>query len=169
MEESAQLNNLKPATREFLLALHEITFFAHVGSPSSDPTARHVHSWIAAMRNCNQQDWNNAQLDMSNDIGRRVRSVSKRLYSTWNSVVHRVNPHIEYLFRRKLRLFRVKFFFYPPLTHSIRCDLRRCCIEKEFQDLCGTGYSTRIGEHYLNGHLPCGWEGDYPRGRLIIF
>lgn len=167
--EDLRLNNLKPATREFLQALHEITLFARVGSPSSDPTARHVHSWLAAMRTCNQQDWNNAQLDMSNDTARRVRTVSKRLYTTWNSVVDRVNPHIEYLFRRKLRAFRLKFFFYPPLSRSVRWDLRHCCIEKEFQELCGTGYSSRIGELYLSGHFPCGWDGDYPQGRLIIF
>ncbi len=22
---------------------------------------------------------------------------------------------------------------------------------------------------YLSGHLPCGWEGDYPNGRLIVY
>jgi hypothetical protein len=42
-------------------------------------------------------------------------------------------------------------------------------LEAEFQRHVKTRFNTGIVAWYLKGHYPCGWEGSYPEGRLIVF
>lgn len=52
---------------------------------------------------------------------------------------------------------------------AIKLDVLGACMENEYADLIPPKlFKDRI-DWYLAGHFPCGWEGDFPEGSLIVF
>lgn len=53
---------------------------------------------------------------------------------------------------------------------SVSADIIGAAMECEYSDLVELGFfNTVIIPCYLNGHFPCGWEGEFPAGRLIVY
>ena len=42
-------------------------------------------------------------------------------------------------------------------------------MEYEYMDVNPLGFFSEVGGWYLRGHFPCGWEGSFPEGRLIVY
>jgi hypothetical protein len=53
--------------------------------------------------------------------------------------------------------------------HTVQWDILHACIETEHADLCPTGFYANLASWYTNGHFPCGWQGEFPQGMLIIY
>jgi hypothetical protein len=54
-------------------------------------------------------------------------------------------------------------------VESVKWDLRAACMELEYADLVPPRYFAERARWYLAGHFPCGWEGDFPEGCLIVY
>jgi hypothetical protein len=52
---------------------------------------------------------------------------------------------------------------------TVQWDILRLCMEAEYADVFPPGFYASQAYWYMQGHFPCGWEGEFPQGRLTVF
>ena len=51
----------------------------------------------------------------------------------------------------------------------IKSNLIIILITDAYSDYYVSEFYRRLLKIYTSGHLPCGWEGNYPSGKIIVF
>jgi hypothetical protein len=72
-------------------------------------------------------------------------------------------PHLVTLLRAKLPAS------YSDLLDDVAADLQHCAMNRALQGLVPDSFWERVWRLYAVGVWPCGWEGEYPAGRVVIF
>lgn len=52
---------------------------------------------------------------------------------------------------------------------TVQWDVLHLAAEAAFADVCPPGFYASQAYWYVKGHFPCGWQGDFPDGKLVIF
>ena len=52
---------------------------------------------------------------------------------------------------------------------TVQWDILGVCMEAEYADIFQPGFYASQAYWYINGHFPCGWEGKFPNGKLIVY
>jgi hypothetical protein len=74
------------------------------------------------------------------------------------------------LLPRLLALLGAKLsIVYGELLDDVAADLQHCAMYRALHGLVPDSFWERIWRMYSTGAWPCGWEGDYPTGRIVIF
>jgi hypothetical protein len=58
---------------------------------------------------------------------------------------------------------------YADAREDIAADLQHCAMNRALHGLVPDSFWERVWEIYRQGAWPCGWEGEYPQGRIVIF
>jgi len=56
-----------------------------------------------------------------------------------------------------------------PLVRIVAEDMSRYAFEIHTQDIQPLGFYSDLFRWYTLGHFPCGWEGDFPSGKHIVY
>lgn len=59
--------------------------------------------------------------------------------------------------------------YSPEIMNDIRYNLIIIMMADFYSEFYTSYFYTNILEIYLSGHVPCGWQGKYPSGKLIVF
>lgn len=159
---------LKPVTHELLLELEAQECFSRLGKAHNDHSVRTARDWQEVTESINNPYWEDVTLEAANQIGLAIQSISRSDYRRWNSLVHLLKPTILPMIERKIERFRNDRSF-KVIEGCVQWDILHWCLESEFSDFNPPGFFQELGHWYLKGHLPCGWEGQYPEGRLIVY
>lgn len=159
---------MHPRTIATLKKLEQVDWFRNVGVKDLE-LATIVSSWQEAMRHCESLEWENLRLDAANTLGIRVRRVSVERYNAWNEYAAEIRPVIEPLIDDKSRHVVIRNGLPRKFTNAVRWDIGHLCMECEYADIVPPAFFTGLAYWYVAGHFPCGWEGDYPEGRIIVF
>lgn len=77
---------------------------------------------------------------------------------------------IDGLLPRLLTLLRAKMpAIYGELLDDVAADLQHCAMNRALYGLVPNSFWERIWRVYASGAWPCGWEGEYPQGRMVIY
>jgi hypothetical protein len=87
----------------------------------------------------------------------------------WNEIVVEVKTVSDPLVRQKTEKVVRENGLPPVFEASVRWDITGVCMEAEYADVFKPGWFAAQAYWYVNGHFPCGWEGDYPKGKLVIY
>jgi hypothetical protein len=52
---------------------------------------------------------------------------------------------------------------------AVQWDILHACIEAEYADVYPPGFFASQAYWYVKSHFPCGWEGEFPEGKLIVY
>ena len=52
---------------------------------------------------------------------------------------------------------------------TVDWDIIGVLMEAEYADVYPPGYYASQAYWYVHGHFPCGWQGKFPKGKLIIY
>jgi hypothetical protein len=52
---------------------------------------------------------------------------------------------------------------------TVQWDILSVAIEAEYADVYPPGFFASQAYWYVHGHFPCGWQGDFPDGTLMIY
>jgi len=52
---------------------------------------------------------------------------------------------------------------------TVQWDILHLAMEAEFADVYPPGFYASQAFWYKEGRFPCGWEGEFPKGRLVIY
>ena len=159
---------LKPATHEWLLELEAQDWFSCLGDAVNDRSVKAARDRNDFAESINNPYWEDVTLEAANQIGEAIQKTSWSDYRRWNEPVDLLKPIILPLIERKIEPFRNDPSF-KVIEACVRWDILHWGIENEFSEFDPPGFFGALGGWYLRGHIPCGWEGKFPEGRLIVY
>lgn len=164
----------KFARRDLAKQLRAIDWFAECGQPGEfDLTmpVEQVKSWARATKAIKSRAWGNATLEARNQLTGTLSKYHRERYRDWNKITDKLKresvtplstkvwkPYFE---RHELD---VKFVF------SNQWVVLAALMEDAFRD-CRHGcfFFHELLTIFTAGHIPCGWTGVWPKGKLVIY
>jgi hypothetical protein len=159
---------VNPGTEKLLCELERAVWFRNVGVNSVRDISS-PNNWQEAIDSCESLQWENTQLHAANDIRDRMRSESIQRYDEWNDIVAYLKPRTEPLAIAKTMDVIRENNLPKVFLDSVRWDILHLCIESEYADCVEPGFYHNLGLWYVRGNFPCGWEGKFPEGSLIVY
>ena len=159
---------MHPRTTATLEQLEKADWFVRVGV--KDTTAAIVlSSWQEAVEHCSSVEWVNHCLEASNEYRERLLERSKERFDQWNDIVAQLRPVTEPFVRTKIESVVREHGLPKVFEDMVQWDILGVCLEAEYADVYPPGFYASQTYWYIKGHFPCGWEGQFPKGKLIIF
>ena len=150
--------------------IHQIDWFSNVGLPVvGDPEELvQVTSWAQACESCEGRVWDDVQLDASNNLTAFLSLTCRMEYRKWNTIVNAVKTEFEPAWAKMRR--RVKELGLPvTVIHCVQWDTCAAAAEQAYLQWNPPFFFARLMRFYESGHFPCGWVGDWPDGKLLVF
>jgi hypothetical protein len=130
-----------------------------------------VDSWAAAAESCASQDWSTVELQAQNQLTRWLDRNDRENYQRWNDLVDDFKKSIlQPLQRERWEPFQKEHGLAKSFVDSVRWDLLGALMENAY-----LGNSHRcfffleLLSIYEAGHFPCGWVGEWPEGKLLVY
>jgi hypothetical protein len=128
-----------------------------------------LSSWSEAIQRCASIEWENFCLEAANQYRERLIERSAERFRQWNDIVIALKKKTIPFVKRKIEAI-VRANGLPPVFEStVQWDILHLCMEAEYADVYPPGFYASQGYWYVRGRFPCGWEGDFPNGRLVIY
>lgn len=159
---------MHPRTTALLENLDRAEWFCAVGVPDSKKVVV-VASWNEAIKSCNTIEWENIGIENANKLSRPVARIDRERFERWNEIVREIKPSVIALVERKIAAVEREHALPKVFRHAVEWDILSAYLEAEYSDLVPLGFYTELASWYMKGHFPCGWEGEYPDGRLIVY
>lgn len=159
---------MHPRTLATIAQLESADWFAHVGEPHDD-AVRVVSSWREAVESCSTLDWENLCLEASNQLRMRVLERDRQMYARWNAIVADVRPATGELVKRKTAHWVEKEGLPKAFVDCVHWDMLGVAVEAELAEIVRPAFFASQAYWYTVGRFPCGWDGDFPAGRLVIY
>jgi hypothetical protein len=154
--------------------LPAINWFSHCGEPFRLDLTMEIEpvpGWPQAMESCLAPAWEEAQLDAQNQLTLWLHEHHREQYRKWNDLVltHRAAV-IEPLSREQWVPFQQSHDLDLRFVNSVEWDILGALMENSFLD---TGHRCffflELLTVYEVGHFPCGWRGNWPAGKLLVY
>jgi hypothetical protein len=154
--------------------LRVIEWFSRCGEPLSlNPSMPVVQAsgWREAVASCTDGVWENVELEAQNQLTLWLHQHDRQNYRRWNELVvgfksEVVNPLIE----EKWDPYRRRHGLDAAIVLSARWDALGALMENAY---LASGHRCffflELLSVYEAGHFPCGWVGEWPRGKLIVY
>ena len=156
-------------SEEFLAALDCNDWFSCVGLRDLQP-ATVLDSWTEAIAFAvDGRHWESFRLERRNDLTVFLHNHARDRYRRWNEITADLRGRVEPMVCRKIASVSVANHLPKAFEHCVRWDILGACMETEYSDLRPLGFYTELAAVYLKGHFPCGWDGVYPSGHLLIY
>jgi len=153
--------------RDLISGVQRIQWASRVGAELRVPLTmqtRQVSSWSEAHEKLQTEEWDSAVLEAQNQLTIWLTKKAKSDYSRWNEHVSRLKPAIMPII--------------PNTGEFAKIDLRDTvdwCILNALManEYLYTGHRIHffleLFSIFEDGKLPCGWEGEWPSGQLVVF
>lgn len=151
-----------------------IDWFAQCGESLSldlSMETQQVKSWPQAVSSCKKTVWENAELEAQNQLTLWLHLNDKAHYQKWNDYVRsHKKAVVTPLTERKIVPFQEEHGLDIAVVHSVQWDILGALMENTYMS---SGHSAffflELLMVYEAGHFPCGWQGDWPQGKLIVY
>jgi hypothetical protein len=105
----------------------------------------------------------------ANQLREVILEVSKQRFVLWNKIAGDVRQAVIPFVSRKIAAVVRANGLPAALQDQVEWDIIHICMEADYADVVAPGFYARQRHWYIEGHFPCGWEGRFPAGRLIIY
>lgn len=163
---------MHPRTKLTLEELENANWFVNVGKPypSEDlDTLIYVKTWKEAIGWCSSQYWDDLNLEAYNQYRERLFERSRERLRLWNEIVVEIKQYSIPLVERKTEQIIKKNKLPKVFNDCVQWDILGVCMEAEYADIYPPGFYASQAFWYVNGRFPCGWSGEFPQGKLVIF
>jgi hypothetical protein len=159
---------MHPMTAATLNELKGADWFSRVGVKDTK-VAIVLSSWQEAIDHCSSPEWEDLCLEATNQYCERIVERSLERWGKWNETVDEVKRFTEPLILQKIMPVRQEFNLPDVFYFTVRWDILHVCMEAEYADVYPPGFYASQAYWYVKGHFPCGWDGEFPKGQLIIY
>lgn len=157
-----------PCTLATVEQLQNVEWFRNVGKVDV-ALATVVSSWDEAMTHCDSLEWENLTLAAANQLRRQIRQVSNERYQKWNAIVDDTHKYLVPLVAEKCQKVIAMHHLPKQFLDAVNWDIGHLLMEAEYSDIVRPAFFAGNAYWYVAGHFPCGWEGQHPNGRPIIY
>jgi len=159
---------MHPRTLASLDQLRAADWFRNVGICDAE-NAIVLGSWAEAIASCSSTNWENLCLEAANQYCERLVERSPDRFSAWNDVANDVKPSVVALVAEKAAHVVAAHALPKVFVDTVNWDILHLAMEAEFADVYPPGFYASQAFWYLNGHFPCGWDGAFPEGTLVVY
>ena len=159
---------LAPQTEVTLKELRNAPWFTAVGQPDVQH-AKILQSWREALTFCADRKWEDMCLDAANQLTVQLFQQHRERYKEWGKIAQDVRAVVDELLAEKVRPFIQMHHLPETLVNHVGWDISHLLMESEYADVIPPSFFAGLGFYYVKGHFPCSWEGEYPKGRLIVY
>lgn len=163
---------MQPSTKATLEQLEKANWFSRVGSLDGINHPDKIvmlKTWQDAVEQCSTVEWENLCLEAQNQYRMRLLERNKDRYLQWNDVVDKLKTTIIPFVQRKIETVVNQHDLPKVFEDTVQWDILAVCMESEFADVYPPGFFASNAYWYMKGHFPCGWEGEFPNGKIIVF
>jgi len=147
-----------------------INWFSQVGSKVSDiQNCVQVKNWDECETYFFSPDWEDTTLEARNDLTAFLSKKNVREYSEWNNLTIEGQDFLKSSVIPKIEKLDIPVQNLEVLKACIRWDLLGCLMESAYEKYRVPQFFTHLLELYKQGHFPCGWQGKWPDGKLVVF
>lgn len=151
---------LPPAERWEFLAT--IDWFSQCGI-ESDVTCE------SAIQSISSPEWKDFTLERRNDITAHLATAHRNREHEWNKVAKGVRGYADAeVFPRMIEAATAQGF-PDTVVRQVQWDVCSFIQEEIYASWRVPRFFDRLADIYRAGHLPCGWNGEYPDGRLTKY
>lgn len=159
---------MHPRTEATLEQLRQVAWFSRVGARDVE-CAEVLSSWQEAVECCSTLEWENLCLEAANQYCLRLFEISPERFRKWNDIVIEIKPAAHTLVLDKTKAVIHEYNLPKSFLDTVNWDIVHLCMEAEYADVYPPGFYASQAYWYANGRFPCGWQGSFPQGKLIIF
>lgn len=158
---------LQDRTVHLIQSVFAVPWFGQLGESTSE-NAYVAGDWAEAIRYCEDPD--KLFLELSGNYTAALQSASPRRDRAWNELASQVKALMEPAVDQQLsRIASLPNEWKVLLRNRIRWVLLHAFLEEEYSDVLPTGFFRSLIHWFPEGHVPCGWQGRYPEGKLVIY
>lgn len=162
---------MKQSTLLHIEEFDNLDWFHSAGRPISSSNIKRVTSWKDAFILSKDETWeftltsalDDVFIEIEKSMGSDVAAVM------WNKATRNLRKRIKSLLTSLRYPSGVTVPDTNLLTPSIEWNILGDSLSTEFSEHHHNHFFSDICQWYLAGRCPCGWEGDYPAGRLLVF
>ncbi|MFO1488056.1 MAG: hypothetical protein U1F65_06230 [Verrucomicrobiota bacterium] len=90
-------------------------------------------------------------------------------FPQWDRIREEIKPQVVALVTEKTRQVVAKAGLPDVVVKRATWDILCMALEHEFAEVVPVSFFDAMGACYLHGHFPCGWEGNWPEGQLMVY
>jgi hypothetical protein len=128
-----------------------------------------VQNWESVLESIRTVEWENAGIDTANLLRHQIRTHDPVQLNLWNDRVVDIKPQLEEVVYRKLTPWMQSRTLPPKVVNVVRWDLLHLCMYEGHKPYVSVPFYDEMRAWYLAGHLPCGWQGDFPAGQMMVY
>lgn len=159
---------MQPKTLATLQQLEISAWFSTVGLVDTQ-AASVLSNWNEAVDHCSSVEWENLCLEAVNQYRARIAERAPERLAQWNDIVADIKQVSVPLVKQKIADVVRANNLPQVFEDTVQWDVLHLCIEAEYSDIFPPGFYASQAYWYSKGHFPCGWDGDFPDGRLFVF
>jgi len=159
---------MNPKTLASFDQLREADWFSNLGQPREGAFTI-VTTWEAALQHCGSDQWQDLILEAANRYREAVFKRDPARFQKWNGVVKDVKTIVLPFIEQKVHPMVVGSGLPQSVEGAVRWDLIHFAMECEFADVYPPGFFASQAYWYTQGRFPCGWDGDFPKGKRILY
>ena len=148
--------------------LDDTDWFGNVGRVDSQ-NAIFLSSRGDAVLSCSNEEWDALTQEAANQYTSKLMQADAQQFKKWNVLVQEVKEATVPLVLKKT-LAVVEANNLPKVfIDTVQWDILHLCMEAEYAEIIPPGFYASQAYWYTRGHFPCGWQGHFPKGKLVVF
>ncbi|SEL10022.1 hypothetical protein [Paenibacillus sp. OK003] len=160
--------------KEIINTLNQIQWFSNCGTRDyENENILYASSWSEATYYYNSQKWEETTLEARNQFTSFLHKNFIREYSDWNELIKEAktitNDCLDEILEKTTNEFQLDSTFIDCVRWDILEIIMKHIYSRKLNRKFNGFYSDIIFNIYSKGHLPCGWEGKWPTGKLVIY
>ncbi len=121
-------------------------------------------------RNINSTKWENLCLDRMGDFTTYLQKNHKAEYNKyWNDGVRMIKEQYISKLSEKVNFILTNSDLSVDILDDIKMNILSIFMLEYYAKYYSSDFYTKMFKIYLAGHLPCGWFGEYPNGKFIVY
>ncbi|MBG6244496.1 hypothetical protein CS369_06220 [Candidatus Symbiopectobacterium sp. 'North America'] len=147
--------------------LMNIQWFDHVGKPALLSSIRQVKNDSDFIEHIDSVKWENTTLEAGNEITGLLAIKYSDLYHNWNPLVKEAKKILD---GEIIPSIKSDLISHEIILNNVKWDLVNYLMEDVYKDkLKFDLFFYGLITVYESGHIPCGWDGEWPKGNLVIY
>ena len=151
-----------------------IDWFSRCGEPDKFDVTMNVErlkSWPQALKSCKSRVWEEVELEARNQLTMALHKLDRERHRQWNEITIKFKKDVVTPLTKEVwEPFQQERGLHIKLVHCVQWDILAAMMENAYMSSKhGSYFFLELLTVYEAGHFPCGWNGEWPNGSLVVY
>jgi hypothetical protein len=116
-----------------------------------------------------ETNWADTVLDASNDLTEFLHAKYPTEYSRWNEIARKAREEVERGLAPLVQVAAAEASLGSDFVDSAKWVILSALVESAYTSCRPPVFFLRLLPVYEAGHAVCGWQGERPKGKLLVY